>query len=393
MKYDFDKIVARENTNSLKWDRTVLTNRLGFDAEGILPLWVADMDFRAPQPVIDALLKRVEHGIFGYSSPLDEYYDALIWWQKSRHDWDIKKEWVTMMPGIVPAFNFFIRALTDEGDRIIIQPPVYPPFRSTIETNNRIVANNPLKLVDGKYVMDYVQLEQLAKDPRTKMLILCSPHNPMGIVWSSEELRKLGEICNANNVIVIADEIHNDLILPGNSHVTYALLGEEFANNSIICTAPSKTFNLAGLQISNIIIPNQSLKEKVDTELKKSSIMEPNAFGIVATTAAYTEEGADWLNQLLEYLDSNAEFIQTFVAENMPNVKYNKPQGTYLAWLDFRDTAIAEELETKISQEAKVLLNSGAMFGLEGKGHMRVNFACPRSILAEALERIAKLLG
>ncbi|MEK4513463.1 MalY/PatB family protein [Paenibacillus sp. FSL K6-2524] len=393
MKYNFDHVIARENTNSLKWDRTVLTKRLGFDADGILPLWVADMDFRAPQPVIDALIKRAEHGIFGYTSPLDDYYAALTWWQKSRHDWDIQKEWVTMMPGIVPAFNFFIRALTDEGDKIIIQEPVYPPFRSTIETNNRIVANNPLKLVDDKYVMDYDQLEQLAKDPQTKMLILCSPHNPMGIVWSSDELRKLGEICNANNVVVVADEIHNDLILPGNSHLTYALLGEEFANNSIICTAPSKTFNLAGLQISNIIIPNRVIREKVDKELKKSSIMEPNAFGIVATTAAYSEEGANWLNQLLVYLESNAQFIHEFVNHRMPNVKYTKPQGTYLAWLDFKDTNISEELEHKISKEAKVLLNSGAMFGSEGKGYMRVNFACPRSVLAEALERISKLLG
>ncbi|MNI10188.1 Cystathionine beta-lyase PatB [compost metagenome] len=392
MKYDFDHVITRENTNSLKWDRTILSNKLGFDAEGILPLWVADMDFRAPQPVIDALLKRVEHGIFGYSSPLDEYYDALIWWQKSRHNWEIKKEWVTTMPGIVPALNFFIRALTNEGDQIIIQQPVYPPFRSTIVTNNRIIANNPLKLVDGKYVMNYDQLEQLAKNPSTKMLILCSPHNPMGIVWSSEELRKLGEICNANNVIVVADEIHNDLILPGNNHVTYALLGESFANNAIICTAPSKTFNLAGLQISNIIIPNPMIREKVDMELKKSSIMEPNTFGIVGTTAAYTEEGADWLNQLVEYLNSNADFIQTFVNERMPKVKYTKPQGTYLAWLDFRGTAIVEEIEKKITQEAKVLLNSGSMFGSEGKGYMRVNFACPRSILAEALERIANLL-
>lgn len=393
MKYNFDHLIARENTNSLKWDRTVLTTRLGFDAEGILPLWVADMDFRAPQPVIDALLKRVEHGIFGYTSPLDDYYAALTWWQKSRHNWDIQKEWVTMMPGIVPAFNFFIRALTDEGDKVIIQEPVYPPFRSTIETNNRIVANNPLKLVDGKYVMDYDQLEQLAKDPQTKMLILCSPHNPMGIVWSSDELRKLGEICNANNVVVVADEIHNDLILPGNSHLTYALLGAEFANNSIICTAPSKTFNLAGLQISNIIIPNPIIKEKVDKELKKSSIMEPNTFGIVATTAAYSEEGANWLNQLLVYLESNAQFIHEFVNDRMPNVKYTKPQGTYLAWLDFNDTNIGEELEDKLSKEARVFLNSGAMFGSGGKGYMRINFACPRSVLAEALERISKLLG
>lgn len=392
MKTNFDIVIARDNTNSIKWNPTTINNLLGFDGDGVLPLWVADMDFRAPQPVIDALLKIMEHGIFGYSSPLDDYYAALSWWQKTRHDWDIKKEWVTTMPGIVPGLNFFIRALTLEGDKVIIQEPVYHPFRSTVENNNRIVANNPLKLENGNYVMDYDHLEQLAKDPATKLLILCSPHNPMGIIWSSEQLRKLGEICNENNVIVVADEIHNDLIMPGNKHVTYALLGEEFANNAIICTAPSKTFNLAGLQTSNIIIPNPNIKEKVDSEREKSSIMEPNVFGIEATTAAYSEEGALWLDQLLEYLESNAEFIHEFIQERMPSVKYVKPQGTYLAWLDFRETNIHEELETRIAQDAKVFLNSGSMFGSEGKGFMRVNFACPRSILAEALERIARLI-
>ncbi|MFX3631711.1 MAG: MalY/PatB family protein [Candidatus Pristimantibacillus sp.] len=393
MKYNFDEVIARENTNSAKWEPTVYNKMLGFESDGVLPLWVADMDFRAPQPVIDALIKRVEHGIFGYSAPLDEYYAALTWWQKSRHNWDIQTEWVTTTPGIVPGLNFFIRALSDEGDKIIIQEPVYYPFRTTVENNNRIVANNPLIVDNGKYVMDYDHLEQLAQDPSTKMLILCSPHNPMGIVWSSDELRKLGEICNKHQVIVIADEIHNDLILPGNKHVTYALLGEEFANNAVICTAPSKTFNLAGMQTSNIIIPNPSIKEKIDLELKKSSIGGLNLFGIVATTAAYTEEGAEWLNQLLTYLDSNAEFINHFVQERMPHVKFVKPQGTYLAWLDFKDTSILEGLEKKIVEEAKVLLDGGSWFGAGGEGYMRINFACPRPILAEALERIARFIG
>lgn len=393
MNYNFDEVIAREKTNSAKWEPTVYNKMLGFESEGVLPLWVADMDFRAPQLVIDALITRVEHGIFGYSAPLDEYYAALTWWQKSRHNWDIKTEWVTTTPGIVPGLNFFIRALSEEGDKIIIQEPVYYPFRTTVENNNRIVANNPLIVDNGKYVMDYDHLEQLAQDPSTKMLILCSPHNPMGIVWSSDELRKLGEICNKHQVIVIADEIHNDLILPGNKHITYALLGEEFANNAVICTAPSKTFNLAGMQTSNIIIPNPSIKEKIDLELKKSSIGGLNLFGIVATTAAYTEEGAKWLDQLLAYLDSNAEFINNFVQERMPHVKFVKPQGTYLAWLDFKDTSILEGLEKKIVEEAKVLLDGGSWFGAGGEGYMRINFACPRPILAEALERIARFIG
>jgi cysteine-S-conjugate beta-lyase len=393
MKYDFDTVIGRENTNSAKWDPAVLKARFGLE-DGVLPLWVADMDFRVPQSIIEAITKRAEHGIFGYSAPLEEYFTALSWWQKTRHDWEIKQEWLSITPGVVPALNYFIRALSNEGDKIIIQQPVYYPFNNTIETNNRVVANNPLKLENGTYVMDFDNLEQVAKDPTAKALILCSPHNPMGVIWSEEDLRKLGEICNRNNVVVISDEIHNDLILPGYKHFTYALLGEEFANNAVICTAPSKTFNLAGLQTSNIIIPNKEIKDKIDRELKKSSVMFPNLFGIVATTAAYSEDGVEWLTQLLDYLDANTKFIEKFAAENMPKVKYSSPQGTYLGWLDFRELGLSQEdLESKITKDAKVFLDGGSWFGPGGEGFMRVNFACPRSILEEALNRIAKVMG
>jgi cystathionine beta-lyase len=393
MKYDFDTVIGRENTNSVKWDPAVLKTRFGLE-DGVMPLWVADMDFRVPQAIIDAITKRAEHGIFGYSAPLDEYFAALSWWQKTRHDWDIKQEWVSITPGVVPGLNYFIRALSNEGDKIIIQQPVYYPFNNTIETNNRVAANNPLKLENGTYVMDFDNLEQVAKDPKAKAIILCSPHNPMGVIWSEEDLRKLGEICNRNNVVVISDEIHNDLILPGYKHFTYALLGEEFANNAVICTAPSKTFNLAGLQTSNIIIPNKEIKDKIDGELKKSSVMFPNLFGIVATTAAYSEDGVEWLTQLLAYLDANTKFIEKFAAEKMPNVKYSSPQGTYLGWLDFREMGLSQEdLESKITKDAKVFLDSGSWFGPGGEGFMRVNFACPRSILEEAMNRIAKVMG
>jgi cystathionine beta-lyase len=393
MKYDFDTVIGRENTNSVKWDPAVLKSRFGLE-DGVIPLWVADMDFRVPDSVIDAITKRAQHGIFGYSSPLDEYFDALTWWQKTKHNWDIKRDWVSITPGVVPALNYFIRALSDEGDKIIIQQPVYYPFNNTIETNNRVVANNPLKQENGTYVMDFDDLEKVAKDPKAKALILCSPHNPMGVVWSEEDLRKLGEICNRNNVVVIADEIHNDLILPGHKHFTYALLGDEFANNAVICTAPSKTFNLAGLQTSNILIPNKEIKEKIDAELKKNSVMFPNIFGIVATTAAYSEDGSQWLEQLLDYLDANTKFIEKFVAERMPKVKYTSPEGTYLGWLDFREIGISQEdLESKITKDAKVFLDGGSWFGPGGEGFMRINFACPRSILEEALNRIAKVMG
>jgi cystathionine beta-lyase len=393
MRYDFDTVIGRENTNSVKWDPAVLKARFGLE-DGVMPLWVADMDFRVPQSIIDALTKRAEHGIFGYSAPLDEYFAAMSWWQKTRHDWEIKQEWISITPGVVPALNYFIRALSNEGDKIIIQQPVYYPFNNTIETNNRVTANNPLKLENGTYVMDFENLEQVAKDPKAKALILCSPHNPMGVIWSEEDLRKLGEICNRNNVVVISDEIHNDLILPGYKHYTYALLGEEFANNAVICTAPSKTFNLAGLQTSNIIIPNKEIKDKIDRELKKSSVMYPNLFGIVATTAAYSEDGVEWLKQLLAYLDENTKFIEKFAAEKIPKLKYSSPQATYLGWLDFREMGLSqEELESKITKDAKVFLDGGSWFGPGGEGFMRVNFACPRSILEEALNRIAKVMS
>jgi cysteine-S-conjugate beta-lyase len=391
MKYDFNQLIDRENTNSVKWDPSILKKFLGVEGEDLLPLWVADMDFRVPECLIEDLKKRVDHGIFGYSAPLDEYYGALSWWQKTRHNWEIKQEWVTVTPGVVPALNFIIRALSDEGDKVIIQQPVYNPFKTVIENNNRIVVNNALILKDDNYVMDFEDLEMKAKDPNTKLLILCSPHNPLGRIWSREELQQLGEICNKHNVIVISDEIHNDLILPSYHHITYALLGHEFSDNSVICTAPSKTFNLAGLQTSNIIIPNKSIKEKIDKELEKSSLMFPNVFGIVATTSVYSEGGAEWLDQLLLYLEENLKFLEKYLEENLPQVKLYKPQGTYLAWLDFSRTNLEyKEIERRITEDAKVLLDGGSWFGSSGEGFMRINIACPRSTLLKAITRIQK---
>lgn len=392
MKYNFDEIIEREGTNSVKWDTKALKKFMGYVDKDVLPLWVADMDFRCPQTVIDALKMRIEHGIFGYSAPLDDYYEALIWWQETRHDWKIKPEWVSMTPGVVPAMNFIIRALTNEGDKVIIQQPVYYPFKAAVENNKRVIVNNALRFENGNYFMNFEDLEEKARDPKVKLLILCSPHNPVGRIWSREELQKLGDICNKNNVIVVADEIHNDLIMPGNKHFTYALLGEEYANNSLICTAPSKTFNLAGMQTSNIIIQNNEIKAKVDAELSKSSLTLPNLFGLVATTAAYSISGVEWLEQLLEYLGSNADFIGEYVKEKMPGVKYIRPQGTYLAWLDFREVESNwQELERKVKDEAKVLLDGGSMFGPGGEGFMRVNIACPRLILEKALDRIKEV--
>jgi len=395
MKYNFDEIIDRRGTNSLKWDPKLIEKHMDVKGKDLLPMWVADMDFRCPQGVIDAIKKRAEHGIFGYSMPLDEYYSAMNYWYKKRYDWEINSEWVINSPGIVPALNFIIRALTDPGDKVIIQQPVYYPFKSSIENNDRVVVNNSLISKEGKYVMDYEDLEEKARDPKCKLMILCSPHNPVGRVWKKEELKKLGDICNKYNVIVVADEIHSDLILSGNKHTTYGVLGKEFENKSVICTAPSKTFNLAALQISNIIIPNKEIRDKIEKQYIKSFMMTPlpNIFAIDAVHSVYSKEGEEWLEQLLTYLDGNADFIGEFVKEHMPNVRYTKPEGTYLAWLDFSEVeSNYKELERKISQDAKVVLDGGAMFGSEGEGFIRINYACPRSILEDGLTRIKKAL-
>ncbi|WBW97262.1 MalY/PatB family protein [Oceanirhabdus sp. W0125-5] len=394
MKYNFDEVIDRRGTNALKWDPELIEKLMGAKGEDLLPMWVADMDFRCPQVVIDSLKKRAEHGIFGYSMPLDEYYSAMNYWYKKRYNWEIKSEWVINSPGIVPALNFIIRALTEPRDKVIIQQPVYYPFKSSIENNDRVVINNALINKEGKYVIDFEDLENKAKDSQCKLLILCSPHNPVGRVWEKEELQKLGEICNRYNVIVVADEIHSDLILSGNKHTTYGSLGKEFENNCVICTAPSKTFNLAALQISNIIIPNEEIREKIEKEFMKSFMMTPlpNIFAIDAIHSVYSPEGEEWLEQLLTYLDGNADFIGDFVKEHMPNVRYTKPEGTYLAWLDFREVeSDYKELERKISEEAKVVLDGGSMFGTKGRGFIRINYACPRSILEEGLTRIKKV--
>lgn len=395
MSYDFDVVVDRSSSNSLKWDIEGLGKRFKLENDSdYLPLWVADMDFKAAPHIIEALQTSLEHGIFGYPMLKKDSHAALIWWMKQRHHWDIAHEWVSTTPGIVPALNFIIRALTEVGDGVIIQEPVYGPFRKTVEVNERKVINNQLKVTDGYYEMDFEDLEEKAKQPSTKLLILCSPHNPVGRVWHPEELRQLGEICQRHGVIVVSDEIHHDLVMPGYSHTVYATLGESFAASSVICTAPTKTFNLAGMQCSSLIIPNAEIKKKIDKELEKSSIAEPNLFGIIATSAAYSPQGAAWLDAMLDYINETLTFMDEFIKTNMPMVKLHKQEGTYLSWLDFSALGLSnEELDKKLKEEAKVLLNPGVWFGQAGQGYMRINLACPRSIVQTALERIAKVIN
>jgi cystathionine beta-lyase len=385
MKYDFDRIIDRRNTESVKWD--ILEETFG-DKE-VIPMWVADMDFETAKPISDAIKKRAEHTIFGYSIKGRGYYDAVINWMKKRHNWDVKKEWISYTPGIVPALSYIVRTFAQPGDEVIIQTPVYHPFYSTIKNNGYTIVKNPLLYKNGNYKMN---LEDLTKKitPRTRLLILCNPHNPVGRVWSKEELTELGQICIKNNILIVSDEIHFDLIYKGSQHTVFASISEEFAQNSIICTAPTKTFNMAGLQVSNVIIPNDRLGKMFKVTLENYAANEANAFASVALIAAYSE-GEEWLVQLLEYLEGNLNFLMSFFEERIPKIKVIRPQGTYLVWLDCSALNMtSQSLKEFFIMKSKVGFNDGIIFGEEGDQFQRINIACQRSILKEALERIER---
>lgn len=378
--YDFDTVIDRRNSGSMKWD----TNP---DAT-ILPMWVADMDFPGPPEVIEAVRKRAEAGVFGYTVPSGGYYEAVVAWLKRRHHFDIQTEWIKFGPGVVPALNMLMRAYTDPGDKVIIQMPVYYPFFISIKNNHREILDNPLKFIDGRYEMDFDDLERKARDPRAKVMILCSPHNPVGRVWTKEELTRLGEICLRNNVIVLSDEIHNDLILRGHHHTVFATISDDFARNSVVCVAPSKTFNMAGLQTSSIIIPDEKLRTLYTDVLESNFMRRPNLFGVVALEAAY-RHGEAWLEALLSYLQDNLDFMTDFIARNIPEIKIIQPEGTYLVWMDFRALGMkGKELENFMLNKAKLWLDEGYIFGDAGDGFERINIACPRATLAEALSRL-----
>jgi len=391
MKYNFDEIIDRTNYHSVKWDE--LKIKFGDIPEDVLPMWIADMEFRSPQPVIEAIKKANEHGIYGYTSRPDSYYRAIIDWMERRHSWKVKKDWLAFSPGVVPALSFIIRAFTQPGDKVVVQPPVYYPFFRVIENNGCHVVNNPLKFGNKKYFMDYDDLERKVVDPRVKLLILCSPHNPVGRVWQKEELIILGEICLEHNVIVVSDEIHADILFKGYKHTPFASISPAFAHNSITCTAPSKTFNLAGLQTSTIIIPNKKYYKIYNNILDSLALDENNVFGLVALEAAY-RDGEEWLEQLLSYLNENLEFLMKYFKERIPKIKVIKPEGTYLVWLDCRELGLsAKDLNNFMIKKAKVALDDGCWFGTEGNGFMRINIACPRSFLEECLKRIERAVN
>lgn len=383
MRYDFDEQVQRIGTNSIKWEATEQL----FGEKDLLPLWVADMDFKAPCNVVDALVKRAQHGIFGYNLIPDSYYEAVIQWMSKRHQWQIEKDWIAYTPGVVPALNFIVQTFTNPGDKVIIQSPVYYPFKNCVVNNNRELVTNPLKLIDGKYEMDFDDLIK-KMEPDVKLLILCNPHNPSGRVWTKEDLKKLGEICLENNILVVSDEIHHDLVIGKQKYTPFGTISDELANNAIICTAPSKTFNLAGLQTSNIIIKNPEIRQKFKDTLLKLSLTHLNTFGMIATEVAY-RDGEEWLDQLLIYLEKNIDVVTKFIQENIPKIKVIQPESTYLVWLDCRDLGMDfKELEKVLLTKAKIAVNQGYTYGMEGEGFIRINAACSTKILEQGLSNL-----
>ncbi|MHA1670370.1 MAG: MalY/PatB family protein [Promethearchaeota archaeon] len=394
MKYDFNKFNDRRDSFSLKWSKAALQRFYGKNNDDLIPLWVADMDFECPKPVVDAIKKEAEGKIYGYNwHKTTTYLEAVTGWMMRRHQWEVDPKWIVYSPGIVPAINMMIQTFSNIGDKIIIQPPVYYPFFSAVTDNGRRLVLNQLYYENQKYSFDFEDFEEKAKDPLTKIFILCSPHNPAGRVWTKKELKKLGDICLEHNIIIISDEIHHDLVLPGKVHTLFSTISKEFEQKSIICTAPSKTFNLAGLQVSNIIIPNEKMRESfIHTIAYKNGITIPNSFGIVAMIAAYNE-GEEWLDQVLRYLDTNFHFLKEFVKNNLPDVKYIEPEGTYLGWLDFNSVGLNdEELKNIILNKANVVLDDGKLFGPGGEGFQRINVACSKSILEESMKRIKEAM-
>ena len=383
MTFDFDQVIVRDGTACVKQDGRADY----FGTADVLPLWVADMDFAAPEAVTNALIKRAEHPIYGYTFYPDSMYDALIAWMKIRHGWEIERDWIVMSPGVVTSLFASVMACTEQGDAVIVQPPVYPPFFTSVSTNKRRLIQNPLVLKDGIYDIDFEHLERCAANG-AKMLMFCSPHNPVGRVWRKEELLKLLEITRRFNITILSDEIHGDLVYPDEKHTTLAMLASE-RDNIITTIAPSKTFNIPGLGLSALIIPNPQQRTKLKTILDSLHLGNNNPFSIAAFEAAYCG-GAAWLDALLVYLRDNRDFVNDYLNSQLPNIHLIQPQGTYLLWLDCRDLKMTDaQLEAFFVQQAKVGLNAGRTFGSGGNGFMRMNIASPRSVIAEALKRIA----
>ncbi|MBE4907466.1 pyridoxal phosphate-dependent aminotransferase [Bacillus luteolus] len=385
---NFDNEISRKGTNSVKWD----INERVFGTKDVLPMWVADMDFQAPEIVVKELAQKVNHGIFGYSIPMVETSEAITGWLKRRHQWVVNSSSITYSPGVVFAISMVIQEYTSPGDKILIQSPIYTPFFEMIEKNNRTVLNSPLILKNNRYYIDFDDLEKNL-DPSVKLFLLCNPHNPGGRVWTREELIRLGQICLKHNILIVSDEIHSDLIIGDQPHIPFASISEEFANQSITLIAPSKTFNLAGLQASATIIPNRSLRTRFDKRQQQQGFFTLGTFGIIGMEAAYLH-GDEWLDNLIEYLRKNVSYLMNFIESNLPKVKVIRPDASYLVWLDCRELGLTDsELKDVLIKKGKLGLEPGTKYGPGGEGFVRINIGCPISTLKEGLNRLKVALS
>jgi len=384
MTYNFDEVIDRHNTNAIKLERC----KTLFGTEDVLPLWVADMDFRTPDFILNAIQKRLEHPILGYSMPSKSFYSSALNWIKEHHNWDVQREWFGFLPGIVPGLSFAVQSMTNPGDEIIVQPPVYYPFFHVIEKNHRILVYNQLKEENGKFTMDLDDLEKKFT-PKTKLFILCNPHNPGGRVWTKEELQQFAAVCEKHQVTIVSDEIHADMVLPGKSkHTPFATVSDWAKNNSITFMAPTKVFNMPALISSNYIIPNAELHQRFASFLEASELNSGNLFAYIAATAAY-ENGEEWRLQMLDYVQENINYIVDFLKNNIPQIKPMIPEASFLVWLDCKGLGLeTDELHKFFSLKAALGLNKGTIFGPGGEYHLRLNVACPRSILEKAMKQL-----
>lgn len=388
MKYNFDEIIDRKGTSAYKTDLC----KVRFGSEDLLPMWVADMDFKSPDFIMEAIRKRAEHEVLGYTIRNKDFFTPILDWVEKKHKWTVDSRWIGFSPGILPGIVVAIRTFTNPGDKIIIQPPIYPPFMSMITNNGREIAYNQLVMNNGRYEMDLEALEAVIDD-KTKMLLLCSPHNPGGRVWTKEELIKLAEICQKHNVLVISDEIHADLILEGHEHSLFPTVSKEAFENSITLIAPSKTFNIAGLVTASYIIPNDDLRLKFQRQIEAAEISSGNIFAYTAAGAAY-EFGEEWLNQLLSYLQSNIDYVTEFINKNLPKIKVITPQASFLIWLDFSNLSLSDkEVRRLLIEECKLALNDGPSFGPGGSGFQRINIGCSIEIVKEAMNRLHRVFS